>query len=151
MVNFPIWIPGFDSHSPAPLDLFVSSDCSILLSTRNFWELSGKKFFICSTVTFPSIGRFWSYCGLSFHLLSLNSKEDVIFHCIAYDYFCADWDGPYDYLSNIPWVCIFKLDASAVVTKFSMWVHVGIAGQASLISMVFSCLCCWYSLWRLFF
>ena len=29
MVNFPIWIPDFDYHSPALLDLFLSSDSSI--------------------------------------------------------------------------------------------------------------------------
>ena len=29
MVNFPTWIPDCDSHSPALLDLFISSDASI--------------------------------------------------------------------------------------------------------------------------
>ena len=29
MVNFPTWIPDYDSHSPALLDLFISSDASI--------------------------------------------------------------------------------------------------------------------------
>ena len=29
MVNFPTWIPDCDSHSPAHLDLFISSDASI--------------------------------------------------------------------------------------------------------------------------
>ena len=28
MVNFPTWIPDCDSHSPALLDLFISSDAS---------------------------------------------------------------------------------------------------------------------------
>ena len=36
MVNFPSWIPECDSHSPALLDLFLSSDASI-----------------CSTMAFP--------------------------------------------------------------------------------------------------
>ena len=31
IVNFPTWIPGCDSHSPALLDLFISSDTSIVL------------------------------------------------------------------------------------------------------------------------
>ena len=31
MVNFPTRIPDCDSHSPALLDLFVSSDASIVL------------------------------------------------------------------------------------------------------------------------
>ena len=25
-----------------------------------------------------------------------NSQRDVLFHCIAYDYFHADWDGIHD-------------------------------------------------------
>ena len=38
MVNFPTWIPECDSHSPALLDLFLSSDATI-----------------CSTVAFPPL------------------------------------------------------------------------------------------------
>ena len=40
MVNFPIRIPDYDSHSPALLDLFLSSDASI-----------------CSTMAFPLLGN----------------------------------------------------------------------------------------------
>ena len=40
IVNFPIWIPDCDSHSPALLDLFISSDASI-----------------CSTMAFPPLGN----------------------------------------------------------------------------------------------
>ena len=40
MVNFPTRIPDCDSHSPALLDLFLSSDASI-----------------CSTMAFPSLGN----------------------------------------------------------------------------------------------
>ena len=38
MVNFPIQMPDCDSHSPAVLDLFISSDAGI-----------------CSTIAFPSL------------------------------------------------------------------------------------------------
>ena len=38
MVNFPIWIPDCDSHSPALLDLYISSDASIC-STKAFLPL----------------------------------------------------------------------------------------------------------------
>ena len=41
MVNFPTRIPGCDSYSIAPLDLFLSSDASIYY-----------------TMAFPSIGKF---------------------------------------------------------------------------------------------
>ena len=40
MVNFPTWIPDCDSHSPALLDIFVSSNASI-----------------CSTIAFPPLGN----------------------------------------------------------------------------------------------
>ena len=41
MVNCPTRIPDCDSHSPALLDLFLSSDASI-----------------CSTMAFPPFGKF---------------------------------------------------------------------------------------------
>ena len=40
MVNFPTWISDCDSHSPALLDLFLSSDASN-----------------CSTMAFPPLGN----------------------------------------------------------------------------------------------
>ena len=40
MVNLPTWIPDCDSHGPAFLDLFISSDASI-----------------CSTIAFSPLGN----------------------------------------------------------------------------------------------
>ena len=48
------------------------------------------------------------------------------FHCIAYDYSRADWDGLRDYLRDVPWEHIFKLSASAAASEFCEWVQVGI-------------------------
>ena len=66
MVNFPTRIPDCDSHSPALLDLFISSDASI-----------------CSTMAFPPLGN-------SDHVLvsvsidfPSNSQQDAPFHLIA--------------------------------------------------------------------
>ena len=71
---------------------------------------------------------------------------------MAYDYSRANWDGLHDHLRDIPWEDIFKLSASAAASEFSEWVQVGIdvyiphrSGQTSLISMVFSSLCCRHS------
>ena len=64
VVNFSTWIPDCDSHSLALLDLFLYSDASI-----------------CSTMAFVP---------------SRNSDHVIVsvsiapFHCIAYDYPCAD-------------------------------------------------------------
>ena len=55
-----------------------------------------------------------------------NSKRDAPFHCIAYDYSCADWDGLRDHLRDVPWEDIFKLGASAAASEFCEWVQVGI-------------------------
>ena len=75
MVNFPTRIPDCDSHSPALLDFFFS-DISIC-SAMAFLPLGNSDHVAVSvSIDFPS-----------------NSQWDVPFHCIAYDYSCADWDG----------------------------------------------------------
>ena len=107
MVNFPTWIPDCDSHSPALLDLSISSYASI-----------------CSTVAFPPLGNSDHGC-LNFHLLSIIFQWDAPFDCIAYDYSCADWDGLHDHLRDVPWEDIFKLSASPP-SEFCEWVQVGI-------------------------
>ena len=56
----------------------------------------------------------------------INSKRDAPFHCIAYDYSRADWDGLCDHLRDVPWEDIFKLSASAAANEFCEWVQVGI-------------------------
>ena len=43
----------------------------------------------------------------------INSKQDVLFHCIAYDYSRADWNALCDPWRDVPWEDIFKLSASA--------------------------------------
>ena len=64
----------------------------------------------------------------------------------------ADWDGLRDHLRDVPREDIFKLGASAAASEFCEWVQVEIdvyiphiLGQASLISIIFSCLCCCHS------
>ena len=74
MVNFPTRIPDCDSHSPALLDLFLSSDASI-----------------CSTMTFPPLGNFdHVFVSVSIDFPS-NSQQDAPFYGIAFDYSVADW------------------------------------------------------------
>ena len=85
MVNFPTRIPDCDSHSPALLDLFLSSDASI-----------------CSTMVFPPLGNSDVVVSVSIVFPS-NSQRHAPFHHIAYDYFCADWDCLRDHLRDVPW------------------------------------------------
>ena len=55
----------------------------------------------------------------------INSKQDALFHCIAYDYSCADWDGLHNHLRDVLWEDTFKLGASAAASEFCEWVQVG--------------------------
>ena len=99
MVNFHTWIPDCDYHSPALLDLFISSDASI-----------------CSTVAFPPLGNSGHDVSVSIDF-STNSQQDAPFQRIAYDYSCADWDGLLkDHLKVVPWEDVFKLGASAAAS-----------------------------------
>ena len=108
MVKFLTQISDCDSHSPALLDFFLSPDASI-----------------CSAIGFPPLGNSDQVVvSVSIDFPS-NSQWDAPFHRIAYDYFCADWDGLRDHLRDVPWEDIFKLGASAA-SEFCEWVQVGI-------------------------
>ena len=110
MVNFPTRIPDCDSHSPALLDLFLSSDASI-----------------CSTMVFPPLGNSDHVVVVSVSIdFPSNSQRDATFYHIAYHYSHADWDGLRDHLRDVPWEDIFKLSASVAASAFCEWVQVGI-------------------------
>ena len=101
MVNFLMPIPDCDSHSPALLHLFLSSDASI-----------------CSTMAFPPLGNS-DHVVVSVSIdFPSNSQQDAQFHRIGYDYSCTDWDGPHDHLRYVPWDGIFKLGVSAAASEF---------------------------------
>ena len=108
MDNFPTRIPDCDSHSPALLDLFLSSDARI-----------------CSTMACPPLGNSDHVVSVSIDFLT-NSQQDAPFHRIAYEYSHTDWDGLRDHLRDVPWEDIFKLGASAAASEFCEWVQVGI-------------------------
>ena len=69
MVHFPTWVPDCDSHSPALLDFFLSSDASICFKMA-FSPLGNSDHVVVSvSIDFPS-----------------NSEQDAPFHCLAYDH-----------------------------------------------------------------
>ena len=109
MVDFPTRIPDCDSHSPALLDLFLSSNAVI-----------------CSTMAFPSLGSSDLVVVSGSIDFPTNSQWDAPFNCIAYAYSCADWDGLRDHLRDISWEDIFKLSASVAVSELCDWIQVGI-------------------------
>ena len=47
-----------------------------------------------------------------------TSKWDASFHCITYDYSCADWEDLHDHLIDVTWEDIFKLSAFAAASEF---------------------------------
>ena len=108
MVNFPTRIPDCDSHNPALLDLFLTSDASI-----------------CSTMAFPLLGNS-DHVVVSVSIdFPTNSQGDTPFHCIAYGYSRTDWDDLHDHLRDVSWEDIFELSASAAASEFCEWVQVG--------------------------
>ena len=116
IVNFPTHIPDCNSHSPALLDLFISSDTSI-----------------CSTMAFPPLGNS-DHVVVSVSIdFPINSKQDTPFHCVAYDHSRTDWDGLRDHFRDVPWEDVFKLSASAAASEFCELVQVGIDIYISLI------------------
>ena len=67
---------------------------------------------------FPPLGNsIYMFVSVSIDFLS-NSKVYVSFHCIAYNYSLADWDGVRDHLRDVPWEDIFKLGASNAASDF---------------------------------
>ena len=86
MFNIPSQISDCDSHSPALLRLFLSSDASI-----------------CSTIAFPPLENSdHVYVSDSIGFPS-NSKGDGPFPRIVQDYSRAYWDGLHDHLRDLPW------------------------------------------------
>ena len=96
IVNFPTQIPDCDSHSPTLLDLFLSSDTSICSTILNFHHVV-----LSDSIGFP-----------------INSKWDVRFHFVAYDYSRADWDGLLDQLRDVLWEAIFQLVLLLLLVDF---------------------------------
>ena len=77
-------------------------------------------------MTFPPFGNSdHVFVSVSIDILS-NSKQDALFHRVAYEYFCTDWDDLRGHLRDVPWEDIFKPSASAAASEFCEWAQVGI-------------------------
>ena len=95
---------------------------SVILVVLLFWIYLFLDASICSTMAFPSLGNFHHIVvSVSIDFPSY-SQWDAPFHCIAYDYSCADRDGLRDHLRDALWEDIFKVVASAAVSEFCVWV-----------------------------
>ena len=109
MVNFPTQITDWNSHSPAYLDFFLSSDVCT-----------------CSAKAFPPLGNSdHVVVSVSIDFLSY-SQQNALFHRIAYGYSCGDWEGLCNHFRDVSWEDISKLSASAGASEFCEWVQAGI-------------------------
>ena len=81
IVNVPTWIPDCDSCGPTFLDFFPSFDASI-----------------CSTMAFPPLENSGHVVVSVSTDLLIKSKQDILFHHMAYGYSHADCDGLCDHL-----------------------------------------------------
>ena len=75
MLDFPTRIPDCHSHSPALLDLLISSDATI-----------------CSAMAFPPMGNSDHVVVSVSIVFPSNSQRDAPLHRIACGYSRADWD-----------------------------------------------------------
>ena len=56
---------------------------------------------ICSIMALPLLGNsYHAVVSVSIDF-PINSKQDALSHCRAYDYVCADWDGLCDHLRDV--------------------------------------------------
>ena len=104
IVKFPTQSPDCDPHSPSLLDFFLSSDASI-----------------CCPMDFPPLINFDHVVSVSIDF-SVKPKGDAPFHSMAYDRFCADWDGLCDHLRNVPWEDIFKVCVRYFLSNFYFFI-----------------------------
>ena len=69
-------------------------------------------------MAFPTLGNSdHLLVSVSIDFLS-NSKQDALFHGIAYDYSHADWDDLCDHSRDTPREDILKISVSAAASEF---------------------------------
>ena len=61
----------------------------------------------------------------------INSKQDTLFHHVAYDYSCADWNDLCNHLRDVPWEDIFKLSASDATSEL-MYIYLIVSIKSNL-------------------
>ena len=96
-----------------------------LSQSSSFEFIPSSDVSIFSTMALPPLENSHVIVSISITFAS-NSKQDVSFHRIAYDYSHAEWDGLHDHLRDIPWEDIFKLGPSTAASEFREWVQVAI-------------------------
>ena len=101
---------------------FLRGSQTVILIVLLFWTYFFLLTSICSSMAFPPVGNS-DHVVISISIdFPRNSKQDALFHRVAYDYSRADRNDLRDHLRDIPSENIFKLSASPVATEFYEWV-----------------------------
>ena len=127
----------------------MDSYIKLIPLTNGPWKKGVLKW-VCSAMTFPPSGNSdHVIVSVSFDF-PWYSQPDTPFHCIAYDYSCANCDGLVIiwemFHGRISLNSVLLLSLVNFVSKFRFELIIypssKVSGQASLISMAFSCLWC---------
>ena len=109
IVDFPTRIPDRDDHQPYLLDLFL---CSIPD--------------LCTVISHPPLGKSdHMVVGVDVNFVVKSANEHP-YHRTVYSYCKADWDGLRDHLRDVPWLDIFKHNATFAAKEISEWIEIGI-------------------------
>ena len=73
-------------------------------------------------MTFPPLGNSDNVVVSVSTDFPISSKQDALFHYVAYDYSRADWNSLHDHSADVGLDDIFKISASAVASEFCEWV-----------------------------
>ena len=94
---------------------FLLRSQTVILTVLHFWIY----FFLLMLVfVLQRLSLHWDVLIMLLPQFPSYSQIDALFHCIAYDYPHADWEGLHDHLRDVPWEDIFKLSASAAASEF---------------------------------
>ena len=108
-VDFFTRIPDRDDHSPSLLDLFLTSNPSI-----------------CETSSSGPLGKS-DHVVVNMQIsLSTKGAPEPPYHRTLFSYDRGDWDSFRDFLRDVTWIEVFKLDGERCTSEVASWIKAGI-------------------------
>ena len=108
-VNFVTRFPDREDQSPSLLDLFLTSNPTI-----------------CQTSSSSALGKS-DHVVVNIQInLSVKDAQESPFHRTLYSYDRGDWDSFRDFLCDVPWPDVFKLDGESCAVEVASWIKAGI-------------------------
>ena len=110
-VDFVTRIPDRADHSPSLIDLFLTSNPTI-----------------CQTSSSSALGKS-DHVVVNIQInLCTKAAQESPYHRTVYSYDRGDWDSFRDFLRDVPWPEVFKLDGEKCAVEVSSWITAGING-----------------------